>query len=145
MGKVKVFVHADADADADAGGYDNSSPDIRPGELKRITKENTHVTLTLPSSSSYTGKLCIHLVRLTYTCIFIPEKYKKMRAFMRCSRNKKDTDGLSFKGLYPTYHCSEFLTFFVGLYPSFIDTSIICFIASLMMVAYPKHIYMARK
>ena len=32
IGKVKVFVHPNANADA--GGYNNSSPDIRPDELK---------------------------------------------------------------------------------------------------------------
>ena len=45
IGKVKVFVHADAhthaDTDADARGYDNSSPYICPGKLKRTSTKIT--------------------------------------------------------------------------------------------------------
>ena len=35
MTKVKVFVHVHAHTDANPG-YENSFPDIRPGELKRF-------------------------------------------------------------------------------------------------------------
>ena len=70
MTKVKVFVYGQRHHRQ--GGYNNSSPDFRHGELKIITKQyHAHLFYICQNSLSST---CINCIKLTYNSKKIKNK-----------------------------------------------------------------------